>query len=450
MSKLPSEFKGKGLPEPDGEVTIEEITPEKLAGMQAQQMAKMKAVADLAKSNLGKFDLPKNARYLHYSLSGLPEPYESLDTNRLTLAHFCIQSLSILKDGRLFDVVKGREVRERMIKWIYNLKVTQKVGETTIEGFCGGTFMGNPFNDVFLPTGTPPSTPTSVHLAMTYCALLTLLTLGDDLSHVNAQDIMEGVKGLQNLDREGDGILYGSFKSHCEGSESDMRFNYCALTIERILWKILHPSTPYNGKDDTYINKTALVEFIKKSKGYDGGLALMPEQESHGGSFFTGLATLEIMGAVDEVFEDRDEPIEWGVMRQIGGMQGRRGKVEDTCYSYWVGGGLNILDGGSNLYLDKEPLHEYILKCQHPMYGGFGKAERSPPDVLHTFYSLSYLSLSGFDGEGLEDGLGEIDVVLGCAKETGDWIRDPDKSYSVLVKEKELRDLQALKAASSK
>lgn len=102
-------------------------------------------------------------------------------------------------------------------QWIYNLKVTQKVGETTIEGFCGGTFMGNPFNDVFLPSGTPPSTPTSVHLAMTYCALLTLLTLGDDLSHVNAQDIMEGVKGLQNLDREGDGILYGSFKSHCEG-----------------------------------------------------------------------------------------------------------------------------------------------------------------------------------------------------------------------------------------
>lgn len=76
----------------------------------------MKVAADLAKSNLGKFDLPKNARYLHYSLSGLPEPYESLDTNRLTLAHFCIQSLSILKDGRLFDVVKGREVRERMIK----------------------------------------------------------------------------------------------------------------------------------------------------------------------------------------------------------------------------------------------------------------------------------------------------------------------------------------------
>lgn len=30
MSKLPSELKGQGLPEPDGEVTIEEITPEKV------------------------------------------------------------------------------------------------------------------------------------------------------------------------------------------------------------------------------------------------------------------------------------------------------------------------------------------------------------------------------------------------------------------------------------
>ncbi|GMH90326.1 hypothetical protein TrVE_jg4810 [Triparma verrucosa] len=459
MSKLPPELKGQGLPEPDGEVTVEEITPEKLAEMQAQQMAKMKAAAELAKANAGKFDLSKNARYLHYSLSGLPEPYESLDTNRLTLAHFCIQSLYILKDQRLFHVLKGKEVRDRMIKWIYNLKVTQVLdgsdgGEpTTVEGFVGGTFLGNAFKDVFQsPFSAAPNasdTPTSVHLAMTYCALLTLLTLGDDLSHVDAHRIMLGVKSLQNLDREKDGILFGSFKSHGEGSESDMRFCYCALTIERVLWKLLHPQQPWNGMDSTYVDKGALLEFVKRSKCYDGGIALLPDQESHGGSYFTGLATLELMGSVDEVFKDRAEPIDWGVMRQIGGMQGRRGKVEDTCYSYWVGGGLNILDGGENLYLDKEPLHKYILKCQHPMYGGFGKAEGAPPDVLHTFYSLGYLSLSGFAGEGAEGGCGDIDVTLGCSKEAGDWIRDVDKTYEVQVKEKELRELQALKAAST-
>ena len=66
---------------------------------------------------------------------------------------------------------------------------------------------------------------------------------------------------------------------------------------------------------------------------------------------------------------------------------------------------------------------------------GFGKTAQSPPDVLHTFYSLAYLSLSG----GVE-GLGGVDVELGCDAETGGWIRDVERTYEEQIKEKEELD----------
>ena len=40
----------------------------------------------------------------------------------------------------------------------------------------------------------------SGHITMTYAALVTLLTLGDDLSRVDRRRILRGVKALQNAD----------------------------------------------------------------------------------------------------------------------------------------------------------------------------------------------------------------------------------------------------------
>jgi geranylgeranyl transferase type-1 subunit beta len=73
------------------------------------------------------------------------------------------------------------------------------------------------------------------------------------------------------------------------------------------------------------------------------------------------------------------------------GMQGRPNKLEDTCYSYWIGGTLYLL-GASHL-LDGWALREYVLKCQSP-YGGFGKVAGAMPDLLHSFYSMAWLAIS--------------------------------------------------------
>ena len=100
------------------------------------------------------------------------------------------------------------------------------------------------------------------------------------------------------------------------------------------------------------------------------------------------------MHKADEVLAKDDwrkELIQWCVHRQAGGMQGRPNKAEDTCYSYWIGGTLHLL--GQNHLLDQLALRQYVMSCQSDM-GGFGKVVGAYPDLLHSFYSMAWLSLS--------------------------------------------------------
>ncbi|GMI41788.1 hypothetical protein TeGR_g5150 [Tetraparma gracilis] len=375
---------------------------------------------------------------MHYSLSSLPPAYASLDTNRLTLLHFLVHSLDLLRCPKLFSPA-GAETREGITGWILNCLVRPPAepGEPQTAGFVGSTYMGA----AFLPSAeasleAPPSAERGgPHIAMTYTALLTLLALGFDLSLLPAREILEGVSALQNLGGE----MGGSFRSHHEGSESDMRFLYCAVCIDRALWKAHSPGRPYGGSG--YIRPDLIVGYVRRCSAYDGGLGLGPGLESHGGSYFTGLASLALMGRLGDLLDGGgrvERAVGWGVNRQIDGMQGRINKPPDTCYSYWVGGGLHLVEKfakGSGMGAVPEDLLAngevvgFVLECQHPAFGGVGKLKGAPPDVLHTFYSLCYLSMSG----GVA-GLREVDVELGCSKRVGDMIRS-DKSYAELARE---------------
>ena len=205
-----------------------------------------------------------------------------------------------------------------------------------------------------------------------------------------------------------------------------MRFLYCACAISYIL------------NDWTGLNKIAAIEYIKSCRSWDGAVSLIPGQESHGGSTFCGVASMFLMGKLDEVLGSgkggdtgcanlycwRDELIHWCVSRQMLGMQGRPNKLEDTCYSYWIGGTLKILEC-DNL-LDKDALESYIMNCQTDM-GGFSKTAEGScyPDLLHSFYSLAWLSLSVVqdDDKYLDDVaasdtafLHPLDCVLGMSR----------------------------------
>jgi geranylgeranyl transferase type-1 subunit beta len=106
--------------------------------------------------------------------------------------------------------------------------------------------------------------------------------------------------------------------------------------------------------------------------------------------------------------------LHWCVSRQVGGMQGRPNKAEDTCYSFWIGGTLRLLNHQD--LLDEEKLCRYVMTCQTPM-GGFGKAMGEFPDVLHSFYSMAWLSLSS------QHDLKALDCTLGICQERATFFK---------------------------
>ncbi|KAI9658814.1 MAG: hypothetical protein M1831_003840 [Alyxoria varia] len=83
-------------------------------------------------------------------------------------------------------------------------------------------------------------------------------------------------------------------------------------------------------------------------------------------------------------------PVHWT------GFNGRPNKIADTCYAWWVGASLKILDALT--YVDIRHTRCYLLeKTQHLMAGGFGKLPGDPPDIYHSYLGLASLAI--IDGE---------------------------------------------------
>ena len=429
-----------------------------------------------------KFERLRHIRYFSNCLQRLPKQYSSADTNRLTLVHFCVQALDIL--GCLpehgVDVcgnVDSGEVyipREGIIEWIYGLqtlptKVLNDDDSITLVagGFKGGTYLGP------LPTASSPSSCDETtsessggnqtqkhpydhsHLAMTYVALCTLVALGDDLSRVNKTAILQTLQSLQKEDGSFIAICSTSTATANEGKgqeeertkngdvkeddDCDLRFMYTAIVIWYLLTKQEGNATTNEGdctatNNDAHdsstsptINIQSATSYILSCITYDGSLGLTPGREGHGGSTFCGIASLHLMGVLDEAMARdeltgwEDDLIRWCVNGQYplptsltntnatnagvynngycnenaAGMAGRPNKLEDTCYSFWIGGTLHLLS--QSHLLDGWALREYVLTCQSP-YGGFGKVVGAMPDLLHSFYSLAWLALSEEQG----------------------------------------------------
>jgi geranylgeranyl transferase type-1 subunit beta len=113
-----------------------------------------------------------------------------------------------------------------------------------------------------------------------------------------------------------------------------------------------------------------------------------------GGSTYVALASLALMGRLDDVVtgESRLELIHWLTQRQVrlwfgcrvlalvsqfsrplqvSGFQGRPNKDPDSCYSWWIGASLHLLGVGA--FIHGPSLFDFLMTCQHDMYGGFAK-----------------------------------------------------------------------------
>jgi geranylgeranyl transferase type-1 subunit beta len=364
-------------------------------------------------------DRQRQIAYFSYSLRQLPGAYGKLDTNRLTLAHFCVQALALLgvwEDASLQEA--HRLDRAAIIAWIYSLQVPLHGGRNASHaGFTGGRFLGGAFattddrpasvNDDDDDNHSQGELPAAAfhhgHVAMTYTALCTLRTLGDDLSRVHAAAV---VAALPHLQRPSD----GSFHCIAAGSEHDLRFLYCACCICHMLG------------DWSAMDVEQTVACIRACRNpCDGAFGLVPGQEGHGGSTFCAVASLVLLDRVDHVLDAAAKAalVQWCVGKQAegGGLQGRPNKAEDTCYSYWIGGTLVLL--GYPDLMDHARLSRFVLKCQSKL-GGFSKVKGAYPDVLHAYYSLAYLSLSQDYREEITEAerLKPVNCTLGIAQDT--------------------------------
>ncbi|KAK0181365.1 hypothetical protein PV327_003657 [Microctonus hyperodae] len=302
-----------------------------------------------------ELDKKRHAYYLKRILQVMPSKMAQYDSNRLMFAFFAISGLDVLN---CLDMINETE-KTAAIEWIYGRQVSNAGAKS---GFQPSTMISDQTPDYQCG-----------YLPMTYTGLATLLTLGDDLSRVDKKSIIEGVKACQNSN--------GCFMAMITDSECDMRFLYCACCVSAIL------------DDWSGVDRARAIDYIIKSISYDGAMGQGPELESHGGSTFCAVASLYLMNELDRVLSnDQLERLRrWCLMRQNDGFQGRPGKPSDTCYSFWIGATLHLLNV-ANL-TDPEENREFILSTQDNIIGGFSKFYDTHSDPLHTYLGLCGLSL---------------------------------------------------------
>eukprot|EP00891_Asterochloris_glomerata_P004559 jgi/Astpho2/4559/e_gw1.00067.409.1_t len=329
----------------------------------------------------------KHVSYLHDGLHTLPAGFISLDASRPWICYWIVHSLALLQAP---------------------LPNTMSPGKSCIFlGHCQhreGGFGGGPGQ--------------LAHLAPTYAAVGTLVTLGGEqaLASVNRQAVASFI--AQMAVRPGDGRL-GGF-TVCEGGEVDVRGCYCAMAAAHML-----------GLDKQALAAQAgMVQYLQACQTYEGGMGGEPGNEAHGGYAFCAVAALALIGRAGEL--DLRRLVHWAAHRQgsfEGGFMGRTNKLVDGCYSFWQGGLYPILQtlmpeylqqcsipcmpaaqvqaaadqmeqgrdsaggaAGPGLLCNPVALQLWLLRCCQGDRGGFKDKPGKPPDYYHTCYCLSGLS----------------------------------------------------------
>lgn len=233
-------------------------------------------------------------------------------------------------------------------------------------GFCGG------------PSQFP-------HLAPTYAAVCALCIIGTEEAYsvIDRQNLYKFLESLRMPD--------GSFRMHRSG-ESDVRAIYCAVTVAHLTRLCF----------DKLFALTA--QWLIRCQTFEGGFGGVPGVEAHGGYTFCGVSSLLLLGRLNMC--DNSRLLTWVANKQMsfeGGFQGRTNKLVDGCYSFWQGALFPIIERflhdeeghfGWTMY-DYRALQEYVLVCCQERYsGGLIDKPGKPPDVYHTCYVLSGLSVA--------------------------------------------------------
>ena len=246
-------------------------------------------------------------------------------------------------------------------------------------GFRGGPYMG--FGSPLDPEGEykseeqpSPNEHDLGNIANTYSALCVLLTCGDSLSRVDKVGIRSWVKGLQNGD--------GSFRAITPESESDVRFLYCACAISVIIGEggtqghplgPLDPLGPLGPLPDTLdplhnplfpFDIGLALQYIQGCESHLGGYSWVRYGEPHSGLSYCALASLKLMGLLTPQYCDIEKNIEYLVNRNQKGWNGRVGKLQDTCYTFWNLGSLLMLGMDTDIVENTKYTAPFLIQCQ--------------------------------------------------------------------------------------
>lgn len=113
----------------------------------------------------------------------------------------------------------------------------------------------------------------------------------------------------------------------------------------------------------------------------------------------------------------------WLLNRQEDGFNGRPNKPVDTCYTFWVGASLKILNA-YNL-IDTEKLKSFVLATQDNVTGGLAKWVSHYPDPLHTYLGLAGLSLMNYNG------LNEVEPTINITVRSFTFLKDLHEKWNV-------------------
>ncbi|XP_021299333.1 protein farnesyltransferase subunit beta [Herrania umbratica] len=233
-----------------------------------------------------------HVEYLTNGLKHLGPSFCVLDANRPWLCYWIIHSIALM------DEFVDPELEDNTIDFLSRCQDPNG-------GYGGG----------------PGQMP---HLATTYAAVNSLVTLGGDkaLCSINREKLYTFLRRMKDPN--------GAFRMH-DGGEIDVRACYTAISVASLL----------NILDDDLVQDVG--NYVVSCQTYEGGIAGEPGSEAHGGYTFCGLATMILINEVDRL--DLSSLIDWVVFRQgvEGGFQGRTNKLVDGCYSFWQGGVFALL-----------------------------------------------------------------------------------------------------------
>jgi len=246
----------------------------------------------------------KHINYLLYNLqSTLPGGFVSLDASRPWICYWIVHALNLLDHEPVNHY-------HRLTNFFRNIQ--NKDG-----GFGGGPGQ--------LTQGAP-----------NYAAVLTLCSIGtaEALAIVDRQAMYQHFLKCKHSS--------GGYCIHIDG-EVDTRSTYTVICIARLL-NILTPQLT-----------EGVAEYILQCQTYEGGFGGEPGNEAHGGYNFCAVASLLILKKAHLC----NIPMlkHWLLSKQMrleGGFQGRTNKLVDSCYSFWQGAAIAILEiieeGGDELH----------------------------------------------------------------------------------------------------